>query len=383
MRIIHVLGHVGRVVHIPDQFGLAGIGNAALQIAAAQVKQGYKVTVCGFSDPYPTGIGTWNGVKIITVPRVRWAKLTTRLDASLLLPLLIQEIRLQPVDVLHVHELGLLHLPFSKIKVMHIHVPFDQKACRSYLWKKANGVICVSNFVREHFVKNSIFPQEYTYTVYNGANAAVLNNSEISSIRSNLGISDNNIMVFFAGAIVYKKGPDVMLKAVHELTLERPELYNKIKVIIAGGKDLWRTKDPSADSYESELHFLSQGLNVTFLGSVSHETVLSLFRACDIPVVPSVFEEPHPLTVCEAMAAGKPVIASDIGGIPETVVDRKTSILFPAGDHTALALGLGELIDNPKLRVKMGNAAIDRSKNFTWELAAEKLDRIYTSLLVR
>lgn len=381
MRILHALGHVGRVVHNPDQHALAGIGNAALEIAAAQVELGHQATVCGFSEPLPTGIGMWRGVQIITLARSERARLTPRLDASLLWPLLRQALKAQPVDVLHVHELGLLHLPFGKARVMHIQVPFGADVGKSTLWNKAQAVVCASEYVRDSFLGMSPYPPERTFVVYNGAAAASLGESQVQQLRESLGLSNAKIAILFVGALVHKKGPDVLLRALQELAARRPMLVGRIKVIIAGGTDLWRIKDQDADSFDAELRSLAQGLDVDFLGMVPHHRVLDLYAASDIPVVPSVFPDPHPLVFCEAMAAGKPVVASRTGGIPETAIDGQTGFLFPPGDHVALAAILERLIEDPQLRSQMGLAAQARARHFTWQSSAERLDEIYSTLL--
>ncbi len=381
MIVLHALGHVGRLTYDPEHHAIAGIGNAALQIAAAQVELGHQVTVCGFSEPLPTGIAMWRGVKIITVPRSNWARITHRFDASLLMPLFLQILKMLPLDILHVHELGLLYLPFSKARVIHIHVPFDESVMKSPLWKKADAVICVSKYVQEEFLNSSFYPQEKTYVIHNGATSTSIAEPEVKKLRDSLGVSGDKIAIFFAGALVHKKGPDVLLKALHELLSKHPQYNSRIKVLIAGGVDLWRVKDIDANSFYLELKSLAKGLDVTFLGSLPHEKVLSTYQACDIPVVPSIFPEPHPLTVCEAMAAGKPVIASNVGGIPETILDKQTGFLFPSGDYFALAGFLEKLIEDPVLRLQMGHAASERAKEFTWKSSAEKLNKIYFSIV--
>lgn len=381
MHILHALGHVGRLVHNPDQHALAGIGNAALEIAAAQVELGHQVTACGFSEPLPAGVGMWRGVEIITLSRSPRARLTSRLDASLLWPLFRQALKAPPVDVLHVHELGLLHLPFGQARVMHIQVPFSADVGKSGLWNKAHAVVCASAFVRDSFLGISPYPPQKTFVVYNGARAAAWDESQIQQLRDSLGISRNKIAILFVGALVRKKGPDVLLRAVRELAARCPALAGRIKVIIAGGTDLWRVKDQDADSFHAELRSLAQGLDVDFLGMVPHHRVLDLYAASDIPVVPSVFPDPHPLVFCEAMAAGRPVVASRTGGIPETAVDGQTGFLFPPGDQDALADILERLIEDPQLRAQMGHAAKERARNFTWQSSAERLDEIYATLL--
>jgi len=85
--------------------------------------------------------------------------------------------------------------------------------------------------------------------------------------------------------------------------------------------------------------------------------------------------------VCEAMAAGKPVVASNVGGIPEIVIDRESGILVPPGDAAAIAGAVAELAHAPGLRRRMGLAAQRRAQAFTWDIAATKLESVYEQVL--
>ena len=92
------------------------------------------------------------------------------------------------------------------------------------------------------------------------------------------------------------------------------------------------------------------------------------YRAADICLVPTIAQDALSITSVEAMAAGKPVVASRIGGLPYTVTDGLTGLLFEAGNPFDLAEKLGRLLDDPGLRREMGLAGRRRfEEEFIWE----------------
>ena len=93
------------------------------------------------------------------------------------------------------------------------------------------------------------------------------------------------------------------------------------------------------------------------VGWQSHNSLVDLYHQSDICVVPSLWEEPFGLVALEAMATGRPVCASRVGGLQEIVVHKETGFLFDAGDTAELAKQLDILLDNGDLRLRMGIAA--------------------------
>src|SRR5262249_35980397 len=116
------------------------------------------------------------------------------------------------------------------------------------------------------------------------------------------------------------------------------------------------------------------------VGKVAYAMMPSLYAACDIAVLPSVWREGFGLAALEAMAAGRPVIASAVGGIPEFVSDSN-GVLCPPADEVALQTAMGHLADDASLRQKLGLAASATARSFTWDVAARKLEEIYQSAL--
>jgi glycosyltransferase involved in cell wall biosynthesis len=357
------------------------MGNLVLNIAAAQVARGHDVTVCGFSDPFPAGCGSWRGVDIIALRRWNWARLSRNFDASLLLPSFKETIKHRPIDILHIHEIGLLYLPFARRRVMHLNIPLQASAGASHLWKRADAVLCCSGFVRNAFLTISDYPAERTYVAYNGASMTLLAEEQVLEARQALGLRSSDVLVLFVGALVPEKGADVLIRAL--ASLNRDGRARTIKTFIVGGSKLWRVRGDTAEveSYEARLIESGGALNVQFTGLLTHAELFPLYQACDIVVVPSVCEDSHPLVVSEAMAAGKPIIASAVGGISETVLDGQTGLLVRPNDHGSLAESILLLATNDELRQRMGAAALERSTIFSWKATAATIDRVYGELL--
>jgi glycosyltransferase involved in cell wall biosynthesis len=106
---------------------------------------------------------------------------------------------------------------------------------------------------------------------------------------------------------------------------------------------------------------------VLFAGRVSHERAAEFYRDADIFVFPSIFEA-MPIPPIEAMAAGLPVVATSVGGTPESVSDGETGILVDRGDAGALKRALERLIADPGLRSRFGVAGRRRAEErFSWD----------------
>jgi glycosyltransferase involved in cell wall biosynthesis len=117
------------------------------------------------------------------------------------------------------------------------------------------------------------------------------------------------------------------------------------------------------------------------VGWIWHEELPRYYRAADLCVVSTIAQEGLSRTSVEAMASGRPVVASRIGGLPFTVSDGATGLLFEPGSPDDLAKKIETLLDNPPLRRRMGLAGRKRfEQDFTWDVVIE---RYYRPLLER
>ncbi|HEV7135937.1 MAG TPA: glycosyltransferase family 4 protein [Steroidobacteraceae bacterium] len=121
---------------------------------------------------------------------------------------------------------------------------------------------------------------------------------------------------------------------------------------------------------------------VRFLGTVSLAALIRAYRAADLLVLPSIWQESYGLPVAEAMACGVPVLASASGGVPELIEDGATGRLFARLDTPALARALREMSADPAALRAMGRAARSRAQQLlTWGRSAERLERLYRRAL--
>lgn len=121
---------------------------------------------------------------------------------------------------------------------------------------------------------------------------------------------------------------------------------------------------------------------MVFKGYKSGNELEDLFRNCAFLVFPSQCYENAPMSILEAFAYGKPVIGSNIGGIPEMVIENQTGVLFNSGDHIHLKEKIEQLLNNPSLVIQMGKQARRKvEEEYNEEIHYQKLMSIYKKIL--
>ena len=172
------------------------------------------------------------------------------------------------------------------------------------------------------------------------------------------------------GTLSRVKGIDVLIKAVPLIRKEFPNLH----IYIAG----------KSGNEESNLKKLVKELNieenVEFLGFVSGGKKYDYFKSVDVYVHPSRYE-PFGVVLLEAMACGRPVIASKVGGIPFVVEDGKTGLLFESENIEELAKKVILLLRDKELQTKMGEAGRERAREFSWERCVERTVKVYKEVI--
>jgi glycosyltransferase involved in cell wall biosynthesis len=180
--------------------------------------------------------------------------------------------------------------------------------------------------------------------------------------------------VLFVGGLEPRKGLEYLILAMEQVVHEIPDV-RLVAVAKAGfgGTDDW--------------HFFEQlatraGLrdSVDFRESVSQEMLLGLYSDCDILVLPSRTEG-WGLSLMEAMACRKPVVASRVGGIPELVRDGMDGLLVEAGDVTGLSHAILRLLKSPDQREQMGEAGRERVGKYSWDETARIVLEEYRRVL--
>jgi len=184
--------------------------------------------------------------------------------------------------------------------------------------------------------------------------------------RAAEGLAPDAPLLLSLANLVWRKGLDVLLRALARLP-ERPCLW------IAGD-------GPERGALENLAAELGVSSRVRFLGA--RADVADLLAACDVLVLPSRLEGLG-VAALEAMAAGRPVVASRVGGLADAVVEGRTGLLVAADDPPALAAALERLLENAPLRSALGAAGPGRlSEGFLAEQMVESYESLYREVLV-
>ena len=204
-----------------------------------------------------------------------------------------------------------------------------------------SGIICVSNSIRRFYGghENEKFRVIYVGTEIVSSSGF---NEEVLRFREKIKIYPQTTLIGFAGRLVNWKGVDVLLKACSLLEKDSELLKVDWKVVIAGtGAGQFGDTELNLKDYATSN--LRSG-RVIFLGY--YHDMKSFNQSIDILVHPSISPEPFATVVVDAMAAGKIVVASNIGGTPEIIENGKNGFLFSPGDNQALYNLLKDIILN-------------------------------------
>lgn len=185
----------------------------------------------------------------------------------------------------------------------------------------------------------------------------------IPEVKQILKEIERENFILFAGRIEYYKGLKNLIYAL--------KLVNKkmdVHLIVAGdGRE------------KKEMEDLARKINakVRFLGKVNHKDMLELYQRAGIVCVPSRADN-SPVVIYEAMMYGTPVVASNVGGIPDLVDDGVTGFLFNANDSMEMAEKITRILENSKLREQMSeNARIKAKKEFSKDKHIKEILNIY------
>jgi glycosyltransferase involved in cell wall biosynthesis len=179
--------------------------------------------------------------------------------------------------------------------------------------------------------------------------------------------------LLYAGSITEIKDLLTLLRAVERLRVSHSHVHLRL-----AGRATSESYDRAVRSFVSE-----RGLetNVTFLGLLDREQLLSEYARCSVVVLSSL-QENAPIALIEGMAAGNPVVATRVGGVPDLVTDGETGLLAPAGDDGALAACLARLLDDDALRQRLGHQARREARErFAAHAVAQAYYALYRQVL--
>jgi glycosyltransferase involved in cell wall biosynthesis len=289
--------------------------------------------------------------------------------------------------VVHTHSskagiLGRLAAKLARVPIiihtLHGHVfygHFGPLASKIFLWIEkcfayfADRIIALTEGEKEDYLKLSVGHPDKLLTAHSGVDIQRYSDIEIDAIekKKTLGLHSNEFVVGFVGWLLPIKGPMCVLRAMPDVWAENAD----VTLIYVGKGEL------DVDLRAEAMRLNADG-RVKFLGW--RDDIHELMQIFDVLVLPSL-NEGMGRVIVEAMAAGKPVIASKVGGIPDLVRHNSTGILVPPADKVKLASAITRLVDHPHEARRMGELARIHCQRFSLETMIEKINSIYDDLI--
>jgi len=267
----------------------------------------------------------------------------------------------------------IVHTPHGHVFYGH----FGPLASRSFLLVEkllafiTDRMIALTESEREDYITFAVSNPNKIITIHSGVEVDHYMNVEVNveEKKKTLGLDPKVLVVGTVGWLLPIKGPMYLLRAMERVWLSHPE----IQLVFVGKGDL-----------ENELRKKASqiGVNkrVKFLGW--RDDIPEIMHILDVFVLPSLNEGMGRVLI-EAMAAGRPIIASNVGGIPDLVIQGENGLLVPAKDIKALAEGIEYLLENQSERIEMGEKGRKMATNYGVNSMVEKIDRLYLELLGR
>ncbi|RLG60556.1 hypothetical protein DRN86_02225 [Candidatus Geothermarchaeota archaeon] len=299
-------------------------------------------------------------------------------------PLKIKEIlKEERPDVIHAHHAftstSLLCLSFAEKLNIHrvltnhsITIGYDYEviwnfvsrtalSAYKYYISKAEAIISVSQ-AANRFIKPFTSRTSTKIVIPNGVDVYRFQPPKKEALEPN---------ILFVGRLVHRKGPHVLIKAFKEVVTEFPEA----KLFIVG------------EGYmKPYLAYLAGKLNlkdkIRFLGSIPDNLLPKIYREAVLVTIPSLYSESFCIVAIEALASGRPVVASNTGGLPEVVENDVCGFLVQPGNAKSLAGYISIILSDHKLHLKLArNARKIAEQKYSWENITSKVYQVYESLL--
>jgi glycosyltransferase involved in cell wall biosynthesis len=297
------------------------------------------------------------------------------------LPALLEIIDRKKIDVLHLHGYGAT--TFGRVAagmrgipaILHEHAnltdtPWFQKVADRVLERYTDVAIAVSRSTADFVVNARLVPADKVKVVYLGAPNDEFGRErsagEIAQARAALGIAPGDFAIGTVTRLHESKGNSYLIDAARLVIDRQPNA----RFFLVG-------EGPLREGLEAQARRLGLGDRFVFVGFA--RDVASVLSAFDLSVFPSLWEG-TPLTVFEALAAGKPIVATNADGLVDVLTDQQDALIVPKRSAEALADAIVELMKDPVRRARLAAAARTTAEKYDISAFVRKMERLYVSL---
>jgi len=233
-----------------------------------------------------------------------------------------------------------------------------------YTLRKADLISTVSLALMEKIIGLGISPSKVR-CIYNGVDITKFFPKNQKECRQKLRLEEEGKIILFIGAMDPVKGIEYLIRSINHIRKNGQDDFRLILV----GDGFYRK------NLEEEVERLALSQTITFVGSKPHEEIPDWINASDVLCLPSI-REGRPNVVIEALACGKPVVASKVGGVPE-LVNHTNGILVEPKEPKQL----GEAIAQALNRTWFPEKIVDSIQNLSWKACAEQFMLAYETLV--
>jgi len=366
------------VLYIIWSLGLGGAEQVVINLARGMDKEKFKVMVCCLNDK---GVFAEElekeGIEVIALNK------KGKFDVSVVFKL-VNIMRKYKVDIVHTHLWGAnlwgrLAAKLAGIKVIaatehnvDVWKPWYYFEIDRLLQHLTDKIIVVSEKVKEFYVKRGI-SEDKIEVVYNGISLSSpslpsyhLPGGTEENVKVEFGIRPEDKVLAVIGRLVEQKGHRYLFEALHLL-----DGRYKLKVLVVGD-------GPQREQLVSMARQLGMEDKVVFTGL--RKDVNDILPAVDMLVMPSL-REGLPMVLLEAMAAGVPVVATKVGGVPEIIEDGKNGLIVEPANVDMLKTAISEILDNDLLRKKIIDNGWKEVERFSLTNMLNDTQRVYEKIL--
>ena len=255
---------------------------------------------------------------------------------------------------------------FNVNNLAYNQISLLEKKTDSFINKNVDAFVTASFSAKNRLSLARFFEINKISTLSNAVKEVKIPHKE-SILRNEFNLNPSTIVIGSVGLLTKRKGFSVLIESIN-IILERNKNLNFQLFIIGEGED--RNK---LESMIDEF-----GLN-DFIHLIGfRNNVLNYVNDFDLFILPSISNEDMPYVIIEAMMLKKPVIATNVAGIPEEVIDGKTGLVVTPGSKNELAIAIEHLLSNDEIRLSYGENGYNRfNVNFRYEVIMEKYKELF------
>ena len=339
---------------------IGGTETFARELSFQLAKRGWQSVLCFLSDP------TEEVRRFLDLPNISFEVLADSTNGGRAARAHLTRImRKHRPEILHLHFVSFLNFyswgaRLRSVKQVfftdHHSRPAGYVRARAPFWKRAaarfinlplNKVVCVSNYGYQCMTAVDLLPRDRFEMIYNGVDLARVSSDQrlAAEFRKRYSIPAERAIVTQVSWMIPEKGIADFLETAGLVLRQN----RNVQFVLVGD-------GANREQYMKDAAAMGLGDHITWTGMVDDPFGEGIFHAADVVCQFSRWEEVFGWMIAEAMAHGKPVVATRVGGIPELITDGITGHLVDRGDAPAMSDRILALLANPELRARMGEA---------------------------